>query len=186
MQAWMVVGGFGMGGSSSSRASLYLSRGIFLAWRWGEKRSMGWGMQASTGMMYQRLRGTILRLRSGLAVGGDEVDVALGVDGASVADGVGGAGFVGAGAEGVGTLDLDAEQMHRGLRTVVEDEVVALAVSPGLADGEAALAGFVEEGGFGTLSDALGVGKVRVVGAGAVLRHRDTPGYRGPRLALRL
>ncbi len=38
-------------------------------------------------------------------VGGDEVDVALGVDGASVADGVGGAGFVGAGAEGLGTLD---------------------------------------------------------------------------------
>lgn len=38
-------------------------------------------------------------------VGGDEVDVALGVDGAVFADGVGGAGFVGSGAEGVGALD---------------------------------------------------------------------------------
>jgi len=34
----------------------------------------------------------------------------------------------------------------------------------------------LEEGGFGTFSDALGVGKVRVVGA-AVHGHRDTPGY---------
>jgi hypothetical protein len=42
--------------------------------------------------------------------------------------------------------------------TVVEDEVVALAVSPGLADGELALAGAVEEYGFGVLADALGVG----------------------------
>src|ERR1700691_6104445 len=34
-------------------------------------------------------------------VGGDEVDVAFGVDGAAFADGVSGAGFVGASAEGV-------------------------------------------------------------------------------------
>jgi len=51
-----------------------------------------------------------------------------------------------------------------GLRAIVEDEVVAFAVSPGLGDGEAALAGLVEEGGFGTLSGALGVGTVGVVG----------------------
>ena len=45
-------------------------------------------------------------------VGGDEVDVAFGVDGAAVADGVGGAGFVGSGAEGVGAFDLDAEEVN--------------------------------------------------------------------------
>ena len=95
-------------------------------------------------------------------VGGDEIDVAFGVDGAALADGIGGAGFVGVGAESVGALDLDAEEVDFGLGTVVEDEVVALAVSPGLADGEAALAGLVEEGGFGTLSGALGVGTERV------------------------
>jgi hypothetical protein len=76
-------------------------------------------------------------------VGGDEIDVALGVDGAAFAGGIGGAGFIGAGAEGVGALDLDAEEVDRGLRAVVEDEVVALGVSPGLGDGEAALAGLV-------------------------------------------
>ena len=108
-------------------------------------------------------------------MGGYEVDVAFGVDGAGVAYGVGGAGFVGSGAEGVGAFDLDAEEVNRGLRTVVEDEVVALAVSPGLADGEAALAGLVEEGGFGTLSGALGVGTVGVVGAaGLGLGHRSS------------
>ena len=107
-------------------------------------------------------------------VGGYEVDVAFGVDGAAVAYGVRGAGFVGIGAEAVGAFDLDAEEVDFGLGTVVEDEVVALAVSPGLADGEAALAGLVEESGFGTFAGALGVGAVGIVGAAGVgLRHRD-------------
>ena len=97
-------------------------------------------------------------------MGGDEVDVALGVDGAAFADGVAGAGFVGVGAEAVGAFDLHAKEFHPGLRAVVEDEVVALAVSPGLGDGEATLAGLVEKGGFGTFSGALGVGAVGVVG----------------------
>jgi hypothetical protein len=99
-------------------------------------------------------------------VGGEEVDVAFGVDGAAFADGVSGAGFVGSGAEGVGAFDLDAEEVDFGLGAVVENEVVALGVSPGLADAEAALAGLVEKSGFGTLSGALGVGKVMVVGLG--------------------
>jgi hypothetical protein len=43
---------------------------------------------------------------------------------------------------------------------VVEDEIVALAVSAGLADGELALAGAVEEYGFGVLADAFGVGMI--------------------------
>ena len=84
----------------------------------------------------------------------------------AVVGGVGGAGFVGVGAEGVGALDLDAEEVNLGLGTVVEDEVVALAVSPGLGDGEAALAGLVEECSFGALAGALGVGT-----AGVALRH---------------
>jgi hypothetical protein len=36
---------------------------------------------------------------------GDEIDVAFGVDGAAFADGVGGAGFVGSGAEFFGAFD---------------------------------------------------------------------------------
>ena len=63
-------------------------------------------------------------------VGYQEVDVAGGVHGASFADGVGGTGFVGVGAETVGGLDLHAEKAA----AVVEDEVVALGVSPGLGD----------------------------------------------------
>ena len=88
-------------------------------------------------------------------VGGDEVDVAFGVDGAAFADGVGGAGFVGVGAEAVGTLDLDAEKFDAGLRTVVEDEVVALAVSPDTGDAEAKVGGFGEESGFGSFAMRL-------------------------------
>ena len=107
-------------------------------------------------------------------VGGYEVDVAFGVDGAAVAYGVRRAGFVGIGAEAVGAFDLDAEEVDFGLGAIVEDEVVALAVSPGLADGETALAGLVEESGFGTFAGALGVGTVGIVGAaGLGLRHRD-------------
>ncbi len=39
-------------------------------------------------------------------VGHEEIDVLGGIDGAAFADGVGGAGFVGVGAEGVSGLDL--------------------------------------------------------------------------------
>jgi hypothetical protein len=44
------------------------------------------------------------------SVGGDEIDVALGIKDVAAAYGTGGAGFVG-GAEAVGALDLDAEEM---------------------------------------------------------------------------
>ena len=66
-----------------------------------------------------------------------------------------------------------------GWAAVVEDEVVALAVSPGLGDGEAALGGLVEKGGFGALSGALGVGtagRVRRVGRGVGLAGRGFGG----------
>src|SRR5580693_1337781 len=107
-------------------------------------------------------------------VGGYEVDVAFVVGDVAAADGIRGAGFVGVGAEAVGALDLDAEEVDSGLGTIVEDEVVALAVSPGLADGKAALAGLVEEGGFGTLSGALGVGAVGVVWVAWRVGHRGS------------
>ena len=106
-------------------------------------------------------------------VGGDEVDVAFGVDGAAFADGVGGAGFIGAGAEALGALDLDAEELDAGSRAIVEDEVVALAIAKGLGDGEAALVGAVEESDFGMFSGALGVGTVGVVGLAGALAVRD-------------
>jgi hypothetical protein len=86
-------------------------------------------------------------------VGDEEVDVFGAVDGSSFADGVGGAGFVGAGAEAIGGFDLDAEAAA----PVVEDEVVALGVSSRLGDAEAELAGFVEKSSFGALSGAFGV-----------------------------
>ena len=43
---------------------------------------------------------------------------------------------------------LDMDQVA----SVVQNEVVAFGVSPGLSDAEAELAGFVKEGGFGALS----------------------------------
>jgi hypothetical protein len=63
-------------------------------------------------------------------MGGEEVDVGAGVDGAGFADGVGGAGFVGVGAEAFGAFGLDAPEAG----AVVDDEVVAAAVSPWLGD----------------------------------------------------
>ncbi len=88
-------------------------------------------------------------------VGDEEVDVRGRVNRAAFANGICGAGFVGAGAETVSGFDLDAEEAA----AVVEDEVVAFGVSPGLGHAEAERAGFVEEGGFGALSGALGIAK---------------------------
>jgi hypothetical protein len=107
-------------------------------------------------------------------VGGYEVDVAFGVDGAAFAYGVCGAGFVGSGADALGAFDLDAEELDRWPGAVVEDEVVALAVAEGAGDGEAALVGAVEESDFGMLAGAFGVGTVRVVGLAGVLTE---PGH---------
>ena len=55
-----------------------------------------------------------------------------------VAVGISGLDLVSVGVEGFGAFDLDAEGGVSG----VEDEVVALAVSPGLGDGEAEAGGF--------------------------------------------
>jgi len=110
-------------------------------------------------------------------VGGYEVDVALGVDGAAFAYGVGGAGFVGSVADALGALDLDAKEFYFGLGAVVENEVVFLAVAEGLGDGEAALVAAVEESDFGMLSGAFGVGADAVAGLArltAALGHRNS------------
>ena len=86
-------------------------------------------------------------------MGGEEVDVVAGVDGASFADGVGGAGFVGLGTDGFGGFDLHAPEAL----SVVENEVVAEAVAPGLGDAESEAGSAVEEGGFGALAGDLGI-----------------------------
>jgi len=129
------------------------------------------GVEAEHGLGCADFDGDDVPDVEGDEVGSDEVDVALGVGDVAMAGFVGGAGFVGAGAEGVGALDLDADEVNCWVRTVVEDEVVTLAVSPGLGDGEAALAGLVEESGFGALSGALGVGAVGIAGLAARLGH---------------
>ncbi len=45
-------------------------------------------------------------------VGGDEVDVLFGVDGAAFAGGVGGAGFVGAGADALGAFNFTRRRQY--------------------------------------------------------------------------
>ena len=87
-------------------------------------------------------------------VGDEEVNVVGPIDGAAFADSVSGTSFVGVGAEAVSGFDLDAEEAV----SVIEDEVVALAVTPGLGDAEPERAGFVEEGSFAALAATLGVG----------------------------
>jgi hypothetical protein len=86
-------------------------------------------------------------------VGGDEIHVGAGVDGASFAGGVSGAGFVSLGAQALGAFDLNAPEAL----SVVEDEVVAEAVAPGLGDAESEGGGAVEEVGFGALSGDFGI-----------------------------
>jgi hypothetical protein len=93
-------------------------------------------------------------------VGGEEVGVFAGVGDVLAVDVVGGAGFVSVGAEAFGAFGLDAPEAG----AVVDDEVVALAVSPGLGDGEVKAEGAGQEGGFGALPGALGVGAGDLVG----------------------
>ena len=111
------------------------------------------GIEAEHGVWSADFDGDDVPNVEGDDMGGDEVDVLFGVDGASLAGGVGGAGFVGAGADGFGAFDLHAVEAG----AVVEDEVVTAAVSPRLGDTEFEGGGFVEEGGLGAFSGDLGV-----------------------------
>ena len=83
-------------------------------------------------------------------VGDEEVDLVAGVSGfpSSGLHAVAGFGVA------LGGFDLDAEESV----AEVEDEVVALAVSPGLGDGKAEAGSFGEEGGFGNFSAAFAGG----------------------------
>ena len=84
-------------------------------------------------------------------VGDEEVDFFAGID---FAAGSGGFDAVaGFGVEG-GGFDLNAEESA----AEFDDGVVAVAVSPGDADGEAEIGGAGEEGGFGGFSAALAGG----------------------------
>ena len=71
--------------------------------------------------------------------------------------GVGGLDLVSVGVEGLGAFDLDAP----GAGTGVEDEVVTLAVAPGLGDGVSEAGGFDYEGGFGYSPVRLVLGCLR-------------------------
>ena len=78
-------------------------------------------------------------------VGDEDVDVGAGVVAFFLLVGVGGLDLVSVGVEGLGAFDLNAP----GARAGVEDEVVTLAVAPGLGDGVSEAGGFDYEGGFG-------------------------------------
>jgi hypothetical protein len=82
-------------------------------------------------------------------VGGDEVDLVLGVGDAVVGD----VAFVGASAFVFGAFDLDAEEVA----VVFDGEVVAGHVSPGLGDAESVLGGAGHEAQFGPLAPEFGV-----------------------------
>ena len=87
-------------------------------------------------------------------MGDEDVDVFGGVGDFSFAVGaVDRLNVVAAGAQDFGAFELHAPEAGAG----VEDEVVALAVSPGFGGVEAQGSGFEHEGGFGEFSGALGV-----------------------------
>ena len=92
-------------------------------------------------------------------VGDEEIDVGGGVVGFAGLVGVHGLDIVTSRAQIGGAFDLNAPEAL----AVVEDEVVALAVSPGLGELEAESFRFEEEGGFGTFSGALGVASAVVL-----------------------
>ena len=82
-------------------------------------------------------------------VGGEEVDFVWGVGGAVVVE----VAFVGVSAMEDGAFDLDAEEAS----VVLDGEVVAGHVSPGLGDAESVLGGAGHEAEFGPFAPELGV-----------------------------
>ncbi len=123
----------------------------------GIARSGGDGLRLEDRSATRRLPG---RLRPGYVpeverdhVGDQDVDVMGGVFRFLLFVAVGGLHLISAGVDGLRALDLNAQATL----AVVEDEVVAVAVAPGLGEFQAEEFGFVEEGGLGQLSDTLGV-----------------------------
>jgi len=87
-------------------------------------------------------------------VGYQDVDIFRGVDDFALAvDTVDWLDVVAAGAQDFSAFQLNAPEA----RAEVEDEIIALTVSPRLGDAEAKGSSFEHEGGFGDFSGALGV-----------------------------
>lgn len=124
---------------------------------------VAFGIEAQAGAGGEGVGGDYVPEIEGEDVGDEDVDVGGGVVAFLLAVTVSGLDRVSVGVERLGALDLDAP----GTRAGVEDEVVTLAVAPGLGDGESEAGGFDYEGGFGELSGALGVGML----AGRLVRE---------------
>jgi len=110
------------------------------------------GIEAQAGGAGEGVDGQDVPRVHGEDVGDQDVDVVGGVsDFAFAVDAVDGLDVVAAGTEDFGAFELHAPEAGAG----VEDEVVALAVSPRLGDEEAEGVGLEHEGGFGEFSGAL-------------------------------
>ena len=126
---------------------------------------VAFGIEAEAGAFGEGVGGDYVPEVEREDVGDEDVDVGGGVVAFFLLVGVGGLDLVSVGVEGFGAFDLDAP----GARAGVEDEVVALAVAPGLGDGVSESGGFEDEGGFGALSGALGVRMLALFGSGVGL-----------------
>jgi len=114
-------------------AGLELGPGFAVLFEAGAAGSVG--VEAEHGRGHAGFYGEDVPDVAGDDVGDEEVDVVGSVDGAAFADGVGGADFVGSGAEDFGAFDLHSPEEFLWAAVVGgDDEVVALAVSPGLGD----------------------------------------------------
>src|ERR1700690_806670 len=132
------------------------------------------GIEAEAGGAGEGFDGQDVPGVDGEDVGDQDVDVVGGVgDFAFAVDAVDGLDVVAAGAEDFGAFELDAPEAGAG----AEDEVVALAVSPGLGDEEAESSGLEHEGGFGELSGALVVAVDWGAGGGAGWFHGGPFGW---------
>src|SRR5207245_1707770 len=107
-------------------------------------------------------------------VDGEGVDVLGGVNPLAFAvDVVDGLNVVAAGAQELGAFELDAPEALAG----ITDEIVALAIAPGFGDAEIQGGGFVEEGGFGKLSDARWVAAAAIGAAGFFVGRSENGSY---------
>src|ERR1700678_4257401 len=117
------------------------------------------GIEAEAGGLLDGCDGQDVTDIHGQDVGDQEVDVVGGVgDFALAVDAVNGLDVVAAGAEDFGAFELYAPQAG----AVVDDEVVAFAVPPGLVHDKAQGDGLEPEGVFGDFSGAFRVVVVRL------------------------
>jgi hypothetical protein len=113
------------------------------------------GVETEAGAVLENLGGQDVPDVERDDVGYQNVDIFGGVnDFAFAVDTVDGLDVVAAGAQDLGAFELYTPEAGAG----IEDEIVALAVSPRFGDAEAQGSGFEHEGGLGEFSGALGVG----------------------------